>query len=322
MTAQTFDFFKFYEDYLWTHANFETFQDSGKKYSEAGFREAFKEKVIKGLGFAGSLNYDITVDIGGAVDSAGRVLSLTSQEDITPAVTPDVSNGVYSLLVIRRKVDLINLIDEPLNPTNQVPLNERQSSELVVVDGTPAVNPVYPAKQAGDVILFGLKMPLNTSSFTSAMVDYSVSEYIGPNEDLLKSIIGYDAVVSKSRGGTHQSLPDLIADANFGSTIKKVVILDSEQIENITITQDNVEIDIRKGVTLSKGVSATGMTVEGDGVTIKMARIIDFNGGSDHAIVWRGEYGHLLFSRFRDCDNEYTDETTNGLSVIGSHTEA
>ena len=319
MTVQTFDFFKFYEDYLWTHADFENLQDAIKTYQEAGFRSALQSKVLSGLGFENPVVLDFDVAPGGAIDNSGRALVVSSAE--TLSATSDGSNPVWHLVVIRRKVDLINDIPEPLNPTNPVPLNERQSAEVVLIPGTPAGSPAYPSKVLGDVILFGLKMPTAAASVLSSYVDYSVSEYVRPNEELLKSIIGYDAVVTSDRGGTHQNLEALVADAALGTTIRKVVVLKSQTVDTLTINADDVEIEFRKGVTLSKNSSATGMIVEGEGVTLKGLRMLNFNGGSDNAVVWRGEYGNILTARFKLCDNEVIDESVNGLSVLGTHTE-
>lgn len=321
MTAQNFDYFRYYEDYLWTHVDFDNFQTAVQNDIKAHSRDIFGRKVLKGLDFDSAVNFEVTVNTGTAIDPNGQVLSITAQESVT-FQGPSGGQGRWSLLVIRPKTELINQIDEPLNPSNQVPLNERITSELIVLDGTLGASS-YPSVSANDVILFGVKIGGGDSAIAEANLDYISSDRFRPTDLPSGYKPPYDAIVGveSDTKSTHASLNQVMADANIAN-LKKILINSSYSIDTPeNIDQDDKEVIINPGVVISKGSSATGVIVSGNRVTINQGKFASFNGGSDIALAFEGETGLCFGTRFQDCDTEILDNSTNGTAILGTQTE-
>ena len=166
--------FNFYPKYIWSATDFTNFQD----YVYGGFRGTFAAylgaSILDGLkaSAAGGLNVQITAGI--AANEDGRFLRLLVNG--TVALPSPVGNAARHLVVLRPLDTPATLIPEPLNPANNVPLHVKQEAQLVVIPGTPAANPVYPATLAGDVVVAGLYLiagqsVITASDFERTMVD-------------------------------------------------------------------------------------------------------------------------------------------------------
>lgn len=322
MASENYDFFRFYEDYLWLHVDFDLLQTTIRNYGNAPWRELIGGKILGGLAFQSAIAFNVTVGKGGAIDPVGNPLVITADEALT-VDGPSGGQGRWSLIVIRKRTDLINLIDEPLNPTNQVPLNERQSAELIVLDGVLGAN-AYPATQANDVVLFGLKIGSADSGIAASNIDYSVSDVLRPDDSLPGTTSPYDAVVGSDRDSTHASLNDVMADTNV-SNIRTILIKEDQVLDQVQIINSpNKVITIKPGVTLQKGAAATGIQVEAQRVEINRGRFDQFNGGTDIAIAYTNtaDYGLVFGTRFNDCTEEVADLTNDGIVIQATQTEA
>lgn len=318
--GQNFDYFRYYEDYLWTHVDFDALQTTIRDDIKAHSRDIYGRKVIKGLSFDSAINFDVDILSGTAIDPNGQVLSFTSSETVTFA-GPSGGQGRWSLVVARPTTEFINLIDEPLNPTNQVPLNERITSELIVLDGTLGAS-AYPSVSSNDVILFGVKIGPSDSGISLSNIDYSVADLLRPS-DLSTQKPAFDAIVGSENSifTTHSTINDVMSDAGIAN-IKRILVDASYSIDSPeVIDQDDKEIYFTPGTVISKGSSATGLVVTGNRVTIDKGRFYGFNGGSDVAIAFEGETGLCFGTRFQDCDIEILDNSTNGTSIVGTQTE-
>lgn len=321
MTAQNFDYFVYYEDYLWTHVDFGNLQTAIRNDIKAHARDFKGRKVLKGLTFNSAVNFEVTVDPGTAIDPNGQVLSITAAQQAT-FQGPSGGQGRWSLLVARPTTSFINQIDEPLNPSNQVPLNERQTTELVVLDGTLGAS-AYPSVNSNDVILFGVKIGASDSAISLSNIDYISSDRFRPTDLLSGLKAPYDAIVGPESQiqSTHASINNVMADADIAN-IKKILVDASYSVDSPeTIDQDDKEICFSPGAVISKGSSATGLIVTGNRVTIDKGKFSGFNGGSDIAIAFEGETGLCFGTRFQDCDVEILDASTNGTSIVGTQTE-
>lgn len=318
-----FDFFNFYTRYKWTTTDFEDFEQTLAFLTKALGRRN-PGAVLRGFQFASATGFNISVADGLAVDANGFPLHKSGTTSSIGVSAPGPTEGRWSLVVARKTTSDINSIIEPTNPNNSVFLNTREEALITVIDGTAAVNPSYPSKLAGDVILFGIKMPAAASDIQSDYIDYSVTEYPFVNGDDAKYFKRFDAVVGKGRFTTHQSLNDVMADADIAN-IRDILIAESDTLNEVqTIDQANKRIYFKAGVSYTKGTAATGIEVTAQGVDIERGRFVDFDGGSDIAIGFASgaNYGSVFGTRFNNCDTDVLDDTSIGISILGTQTEA
>lgn len=161
--------FYFYFKYLWAPADFENLQKWLRASIEGTAEGAYGAAILSGLNptAGGGLNVDI--DSGLAVNYKGRLLVLAAPGSGTFA--SPVGNPAWSLLVLRPSETNTNLIPEPQNPSNNVPLHLQFGASLVVINGTPSVTPSYPATQAGDVIVAGVKLTAGQVTILQSDID-------------------------------------------------------------------------------------------------------------------------------------------------------
>jgi hypothetical protein len=166
--------FNFYQQYVWSPTDFANFQTWVLGMFRAVFEGAFGSSVLGGLepNPAGGLNIEVRQGI--AINQYGRQLILKTNTQVT--VSADGSNPRRSLVVMRPVETSMTNVTDPLNPPTQVPLHVKEEFQLLVISGVAGVSPTYPAKQDGDVILFGVKIPAGASSIGITDIDYSVTE--------------------------------------------------------------------------------------------------------------------------------------------------
>ncbi len=322
MALNRFEFFNFYEEYLWRETDFDTFQEMLKQLNNAGWRGAVGPAVLKGLDFEGAAAFQLDVGTGVAINNNGMPLVQTTTSTVT-AAGPSGGQGRKSLVVIREVTTDENMIVEPTNPTNTVPLNSTSESEILVIDGTAAASPAYPSKESGDVVLFGLIIGGSDTEITEDSIDYSVSELVGKTTDFLKMAQGFDAIVGKSRYTDYREINDLMASTGV-SGLRRIYIKDSDTLNEVQeINQPNMLFVFGPNVTYTKGTAATGLLVSASGVHLEMGSFEGFNGGSDAAIGYAAtaEYGTVSRVRFKDCTNEIADATSLGVLTQMNWTE-
>lgn len=167
--------FNFYQQYVWQHTDFTNFQSWVLAMFRSVFEGAFGSCVLGGFEplVAGGMN--VAIRKGIAVNENGKQLILNADSQVTLA--SNGANPMRSLVVIRPVETSMTNVTDPLNPPTQVPLHVKEEYELVVIPGVPGVNPIYPAKNAGDVILFGVKLATAQVALTISDLDFSVKEY-------------------------------------------------------------------------------------------------------------------------------------------------
>ncbi len=137
----------------------------------------------------------------------------------------------------------------------------------------------------------------------------------------------YDVVVGAGDDCTHATLEAAVADSAVGTNIR---VLLREAITGgaaaTSLTKAGWKIDCRPGVTFTKGVATTGLSIEAANIEVKGLRFAGFSTSGDKAIAFSaaGDYGRVLFCNFNAADTEVDDASvTAGRKpiVLGSITE-
>lgn len=209
--------FVFYDQYIWQAADFTNLQIWLADQAN-GLGEALGGSALMTGGLvqpSGGLNLQVDPAIGfsvsNGVDGKGQLLVLPAQ---TPVTVPSNAQPSKCLLVLRPVQTPETFIPEPLNPGNMVPLHVGFGTQLVLIAGIPAPSPVYPAIQAGDVVIMGITVPGGASSLNINNLDRT--PIMVPRQKLL-------GIVSTSQDGfmasSGEAGEDIIeADGSMAST--------------------------------------------------------------------------------------------------------
>lgn len=182
MAESVFKKFKFYQEYLWSPADFEAFQAWVAARFEGVFEGSIGGAALSGLDVLINTGLSVLVNPGIGISPSGVVMVVPTQQ--TTSVSSPVGNPAKTLIVLRPKTVLEDFINEPLVPSNMVPLHERLTWEIVVLNGTPSPTPSYPATQAGDIVLMGVK--LTSGQTTLAFSDFDFGVISRPKKKLRK----------------------------------------------------------------------------------------------------------------------------------------
>lgn len=312
-----FEFFNFYEKYRWTETDFANFQNVLKLFTQTGLMKS-PQSVLRGFGFNGAAAFAVSVDGGLAADVAGYPL-FKGGVSVVNTQAPSAVASTWNLIVARKAVTQINTIQKPTDPTQNVFLNASEACSIVSIDGVLGAN-AYPAIQANDVIIFGLKIPANAASVDFTMVDYSVTQKPFLSSDDWKYFQKFDAVVGTGKFCTHESLEAVFADANIAN-IKEILVSEDKVLTTpIAINSPNKTITFKAGVNYSGAISSA-FVVTAQGVDFIAGRFQDF---TTAAVIYNAgaDYGNVTRTRFKNCVATVQDNTVNGVNVFGTHTEA
>lgn len=142
-----------------------------------------------------------------------------------------------------------------------------------------------------------------------------------------KSISVYDVTIGAGEDCTHATLAAALADSDVGTNVR-VLLRDNITggASATTLNKAGWKIDCRPGVTFTKGVATTGLSVAAANIEIRGLRFAGFSVSGDKAIAFTaaGDYGRVLFCNFNAADTEVDDTSvTAGKKpvVLGSITE-
>lgn len=164
--------FHFYPEYIWSADDFDNLQDWIYKSFQGAFEGDLGGAVLKGLRVLPGGGLNVTIDPGIAVSQTGKLMVLDTQQ--VASITAASGNPTKNLIVMRPVQTDMDLIPEPLNPGNNVPLHQKQTFQIVVLNGTPAANPSYPATSADDTVLMGVKLIVGQTVIARSDLDLSV----------------------------------------------------------------------------------------------------------------------------------------------------
>lgn len=197
--------FFFYQDYIWTPADFTNFQNWTWGAFQTVF-EGFGPAVVKGLRPSPSGGLSVTFSSGIAIGGVGQ--SLYAPTALTANIPSPGLSAQNSLVILRPTSTNGTIIPTPDNPSIPVPLHEFESFDLLVLSKAPSFQNDYPATQAGDVVLIGVQLPPSASVINQSNLDYGVVSLFRKRPSTIKVITsGYTAVPTM----------DDIIEANFAT---------------------------------------------------------------------------------------------------------
>jgi len=187
-------------------------------------------------------------------------------------------------------------------------------AEIVVVEGEPAGSPVVPSTPAGYLKIHEITISAATGIANQAAIN-DVRELL-PICTFLDPIgsYEYDAVVGTIPQANYSTLEAALTAASDGW---KILVLEDETIDSSpTVTNDNIEIVFKKGVTFTKGTATIGLIIQGDFCKIVNGRFKDFSSGGDYGLHLDGsDWADITGIRYNNCDNDFLDEGTNTIHL-------
>lgn len=188
---QDINLFNFYRRYLWTATDFTDWQTGMVDLARGMFEGTFNGSVLKGfeIDLSGS-DLELTVGGGIACGPSGNLLGTDTPEVVE--LSAPVANPVRHLLVARPLITRNTPITRPTTPFDTVYLKEQQGMEIVLVEGTPAASPEYPASGANDVVLCGIRLQPAQTVLAALDIDLEVRDIPGRNSNFQQDAGKYD----------------------------------------------------------------------------------------------------------------------------------
>lgn len=222
-------------------------------------------------------------------------------------------------------------------------------ADVQVVAGTPAGSPVAPATPAGYIKIATISVPastgpssqsditdnrtkmpildetvINTASFSNVptkAAEVALKQVLLELDDLAiaaSQLLGiYDAIVGSAAYCTHSTISSALAAVSAGA---RILVVENQTINTtLTVNKDNIEIELKNGVTISKGTATTGISVENTGFSMHGGRIGGFSATGDKAINFTagGTYGKVWGMRQYSNDT-FVDDTLVAVAQFGN----
>lgn len=172
MAASDIRKFKFNNDlkkYLWSPTDFSNLQTWILSEIEGLFEGLTGGAILKGLVASPSTGLTINISSGIGVSPSGRIVVVESSFQST-FVSP-VGNPARSLVVLRPKLTDSDQIPKPLDPSTLIYLDQKYEYDVVVLAGTPAANPSYPALQSDDIVVAAVYLTAGHTTINYADFD-------------------------------------------------------------------------------------------------------------------------------------------------------
>lgn len=202
MARETIDLYNWMRRYRVTAKDMNQFQDALVASSRAPMEGVFGGAILVGFDGVPSVGLSIEVQPGIGVGPTGFFHSMNDPQTVS-FEAPD-SLPSRSLVVSRPKFTGKDTITSPTSPFDLVPLRTENGQEIVVIPGEPAQEPDYPAKQPGDLILFGVKMVPGQTMFSTSDIRSDVSDLIGKNSPIVDEVMRFDSRLQPSRESPKQ----------------------------------------------------------------------------------------------------------------------
>ncbi len=193
MPSDDINFYNFYFRYGWSRDDFENWQTAHSDMYRGSFEGLLSGAVLSGLEISAvtGSSPNFNVSSGVAVSPTGKLLVYTGPGNF--ATTKPVTNPRRDLVVLRPLVIQNTEIVKPTDPGSTVFLKAQQTCEILIIAGTPAVSPEYPAIEDDDVILCGFVLdPLNGFQTGASDFDFNARDIPGKNSRLLAAFGNYD----------------------------------------------------------------------------------------------------------------------------------
>lgn len=298
------------ERFLLDRIIYELLQKRSNGFFQSGMSAVFQNStsllIKSGLGF-------LTEDTGDK-EPIRKPLHLAA-DSLVNINTPDVSNPRIDIVCLKWK--RINTISENRKykdefsdtiTTQSFVVATGWDVEVNYISGIPAGSPAAPAVPSGYIKVCEMLVSASTGmSGQGAITDTrqllplcSSASITGSNE--------YDKIVGDTSlvGVTHSSLKLALDNSSDG---EKILVLSDETIDTIpVVSNNNIEIVFKRGVTLSRGTAITGLQIDGNDCKVLNARFSGFSTVGDKAIVVNGSRSYLDAPRFLNCDTNIDDQ--------------
>lgn len=293
--------FTYYRRYKWTEDDFAQLQLSILGYPGTLLKSSMRAAILQGLESNGNAALNVNYNAGVALSDQGDLCAIQAGGSVA------VTNNVKSLIVVRPATAVTGSITRPTTPFDIVPFETTQNATVVAIAGD-AVN--YPAKQVGDVILFGVVAAGGAITDT----DQTKAELLGKTGEM-RRLSRFAAVVGNERHADYRTLAEAITAVAAGSLIR---VLTGETINTtIAVNKNNLDIYCDPGVAYVKGTALTGFTFSGTGCKFRGARVSGFSGGGDKAINVTGNYNGFWDMRFANNTTDIDDTTNQTSQSVG-----
>lgn len=164
--------FNFYQKYIWNPTDFENFESWVFGALEGLMEGALGGSVLVGLKVSPSSGLTVNLQAGIACSPLGRIVVQAAPTQVT--LDQPVGNPAKSLVVLRPKSTDATSIPLPTNPSLTVSLHEKLEHDVVVLNGTPAASPSYPATESGDIVIMGFELTAGHTTITRSDFDLGV----------------------------------------------------------------------------------------------------------------------------------------------------
>ena len=190
MANDSIQLYNFYRRYKWRAIDFEDFQKGIVEQGRGPFEGTFGAAVLKGFGAVPIGGLEVLVQPGIGVGATGylNVVNSTSQIAI-PAASGSIRRD---LIVVRPALENNLIITSPTSPFATVPLRTAQKSQVLLVTGTEAESPEYPATEPNDVVVCGVRNILGQTDLTVDDIDLEVRDIPGKNSNFQQDQGKYD----------------------------------------------------------------------------------------------------------------------------------
>ena len=189
MALSDIPLYNFYRRYLWTADDFEGWQTGMVDYTRAQFEGTFGGAILTGGAVAPS-GLGVSVNPFIATGPSGNLLVIDSVNTVSLAAPSANSRRDY--IVARPLLVNANYITKPTDPNVTVPLNTLQKAEIVLIEGTAASAPEYPATGANDVILCGVRTEASQVAISLVDIDLEPRSIVGKNSSIQQNAGKYD----------------------------------------------------------------------------------------------------------------------------------
>lgn len=183
--------YNFYFRYKWSDVDFTAWQSGLVDTVHGAMEGGFGASVVQGGAITPGAGLTINVANFIAVGPTGylHVLNTPAVVNISAA---NVTNPRRDLIVARPNSVGASAITRPTIPFDTVNLQQLQETQIVVIAGTAAASPVYPAAGSDDVVLAGLRVAPSAASFAQTDIDMFVRDIAGKHTNFQQQQSKYD----------------------------------------------------------------------------------------------------------------------------------
>lgn len=190
MANDAIKLYNFYRRYLWNENDFAGWQTGQVEHSRGLFEGLMGAAVLDGFEptLTGGLGINVAAGIScGPTGYLGVVNNVTAVTCVAPTASIE-----RALVVVRPNVVPGDYIQKPTSPAETVPLTSAMEAAITVIRGVAANSPSYPATEANDVVLFGVRIVAGQVTLAETDIDYEVRDIPGKNSNFQQDANKYD----------------------------------------------------------------------------------------------------------------------------------